>query len=51
MVSARKGIGQYNGGTTHLLSIILERATGKKVDEFAKEYLFSPLGYNNFRMD
>jgi CubicO group peptidase (beta-lactamase class C family) len=39
---------QYNGGTTQLLSIILERATGKKVDEFAKEYLFSPLGITTF---
>jgi len=39
---------QYNGGATQLLSIILERATGKKVDEFAKEYLFSPLSITTF---
>jgi CubicO group peptidase (beta-lactamase class C family) len=39
---------QYNGGTTQLLSFIIERATGKKVDEFAKEYLFSPLGIKTF---
>jgi CubicO group peptidase (beta-lactamase class C family) len=38
----------YNGGTTELLSIILERATGKKVDQFAGEYLFKPLGIENF---
>lgn len=39
---------QYNGGTTQLLSIIIERTTGKKIDEFAKEYLFSPLGITTF---
>ncbi|HMF72830.1 MAG TPA: serine hydrolase [Flavitalea sp.] len=39
---------QYNGGTTQLLSMIIERTTGKKVDEFAKEYLFSPLGITTF---
>ena len=39
---------RYNGGTTQLLSIIIERATGKKVDEFAKEYLFRPLGIATF---
>lgn len=38
----------YNGGTTELLAVIIERATGKKLDEFAKEYLFNPLGIKNF---
>ncbi|HEY0609546.1 MAG TPA: serine hydrolase, partial [Chitinophaga sp.] len=35
---------KYNGGTTQLLAAILERSTGKKIDQFAKEYLFAPLG-------
>jgi CubicO group peptidase (beta-lactamase class C family) len=39
---------QYNGGTTQLLSFVIERTTGKKVDEFAKEYLFNPLGITSF---
>jgi CubicO group peptidase (beta-lactamase class C family) len=34
----------YNGGTTALLAEIIERATGKNVYEFAKEYLFGPMG-------
>jgi CubicO group peptidase (beta-lactamase class C family) len=39
---------KYNGGTTQLLAAIIEKATGKKVDEFAKEYLFQPLGITRF---
>jgi CubicO group peptidase (beta-lactamase class C family) len=39
---------KYNGGTTQLLAAILEKTTGKKVDEFAKEFLFSPLGISRF---
>ena len=35
---------KYNGGTTQLLAAIIEKTTGKKVDEFAKEFLFQPLG-------
>lgn len=35
---------KYNGGTTQLLAAILEKKTGRKVDEFAREYLFKPLG-------
>src|SRR5258708_25205791 len=38
----------YNGGKTEVLAVIIERATGKKVDEFAKEYLFKPLGIQKF---
>ena len=36
-------IWKYNGGTTQLLAAIIEKTTGKKVDEFAKEYLLKPL--------
>ena len=41
-------IWEYNGGTTVLLAAIIEKTTGKKVDQFAKEYLFQPLGVNSF---
>lgn len=34
----------YNTGASHLLSVIIERATGKSTKQFADEYLFSPLG-------
>ena len=39
---------KYNGGTTQLLAAIIEKTTGKKVDVFAKEYLFAPLGIEKF---
>lgn len=39
---------QYNGGTTQLLATIIEKTTGKKVDAFAKAYLFEPLGIDTF---
>lgn len=38
----------YNGGTTQLLAAILEKTTTMKVDEFANEYLFKPLGITRF---
>ncbi len=34
----------YNGGASHLLSAILQEATGMTALEFAHEYLFGPLG-------
>ena len=37
---------KYNGGTTEVLATIIKRATGKNVYEFAKEYLFKPMGIN-----
>lgn len=39
---------KYNGGTTQLLAAIIEKVTGKRVDAFAKKYLFKPLGIVNF---
>jgi CubicO group peptidase (beta-lactamase class C family) len=39
---------KYNGGTTQLLAVIIKKTTGKSVDEFAKEYLFQPLGIAKF---
>jgi CubicO group peptidase (beta-lactamase class C family) len=35
---------QYNSTTSHLLSAIISRATGKSAREFANEHLFGPLG-------
>ena len=34
----------YNSGATQLLSHIFRQVTGEKVDEYAAEYLFKPLG-------
>jgi CubicO group peptidase (beta-lactamase class C family) len=39
---------KYNGGSTQVLASIIEKATGKRVDEFANEYLFKPLGITKF---
>ena len=39
---------KYNGGTTQLLAAIIEKTTGKKVEQFAKEYLFQPLDNTRF---
>jgi CubicO group peptidase (beta-lactamase class C family) len=35
---------QYNSATSHLLSAIITRSTGRCAQEFATEYLFAPLG-------
>lgn len=35
---------QYNGGTTELLAEIIKRVSGKNIHEFAKEFLFKPIG-------
>ena len=42
---------KYNGGTTQLLAAIIEKTTGKKVEQFAKEYLFQPLGITSFKWE
>jgi len=34
----------YSTGNTHLLSAIIQKATGMKLDEFGKKYLFEPIG-------
>ncbi|HEX2394250.1 MAG TPA: serine hydrolase [Bacteroidales bacterium] len=39
---------KYNGGTTQLLAEIIEKTTGKRIDKFAEEYLFKPLGINRY---
>jgi len=42
---------KYNGGCTQLLAAIIEKTTGKKIEQFAKEYLFQPLGITNFKWE
>ena len=37
----------YNSATSHLLSVILTRASGMTTKEFADKYLFEPLGIYN----
>jgi CubicO group peptidase (beta-lactamase class C family) len=38
----------YNGGAVQLLAYILEKATGKPLDQYANENLFIPLGIKSF---
>ncbi len=39
---------EYSTGTSHILSAILTRATGISAEAFAIEYLFGPLGIENY---
>ena len=41
----------YNTGLTHLLSVIVSRASGMSTLEFAREYLFGPLDIRNVQWD
>ena len=41
----------YSTGNTHLLSAILEQATGMSMYEFGKEYLFNPMGIESVNID
>jgi CubicO group peptidase (beta-lactamase class C family) len=38
---------RYSGGATQLLAAIIHRTTGQKIDEFARNNLFTPLGITN----
>jgi CubicO group peptidase (beta-lactamase class C family) len=40
---------KYNSGCPMIVAGIIEKATGMKMDEFAKKYLFGPLGIQDFR--
>ena len=42
---------EYNGGATQLLAAIIQKATGQPIDEFARQYLFSPLGMIHFKWE
>ena len=39
---------EYNSGATQLLSYLIWKTTGKPVDEYAQEHLFTPLGIDSF---
>ncbi|GAA0547986.1 serine hydrolase [Chitinophaga japonensis] len=39
---------KYNGGTTQLLAAIIEKATGQRIDRYARQYLLEPLGITRF---
>lgn len=41
----------YSGGNSHLLSAIIQSATGITALEYADEYIFKPLGITNYRWD
>lgn len=41
----------YSTGNTHLLSAILEQATGMSMYEFGKKYLFEPMGMDSVKID
>lgn len=38
----------YNSGTSHLMSGIIKKATGRYIDDYAEEHLFEPLGITNY---
>jgi CubicO group peptidase (beta-lactamase class C family) len=38
----------YNGGNTTLLGAVVSKVTGKRLDDYAKEKLFGPLGITDF---
>ncbi len=48
MVAAAGSRFAYSGGATLLLAEIVQRATGRPIDELARESLFTPLGITRF---
>jgi CubicO group peptidase (beta-lactamase class C family) len=38
----------YNSGISHLLSVILQKQTGMRLDSFAAKEIFAPLGIHDF---
>jgi len=41
----------YNGGGTNVLGEVIRKASGMRMDEFAEQYLFSPLGITDYEWD
>lgn len=41
----------YNGGGTNVLGEVIRTATGTRMDEFAEENLFAPLGITDYEWD
>jgi CubicO group peptidase (beta-lactamase class C family) len=48
MVAAPNTEWHYNSGSSHLLSAIITRTTGKSAEEYALNKLFTPLGINKY---
>jgi CubicO group peptidase (beta-lactamase class C family) len=48
MVAAPGYLYSYNTGASHVLSGILQKATGTRTDSFALEELFKPLGIDSY---
>jgi CubicO group peptidase (beta-lactamase class C family) len=41
----------YSGGDVNLLGEVIQQSTGKRMDEFADEYLLAPLGITSYEWD
>jgi CubicO group peptidase (beta-lactamase class C family) len=41
----------YNGGGTNLLGEVIRETSGQRMDAFAKEHLFAPLGITDYEWD
>jgi CubicO group peptidase (beta-lactamase class C family) len=41
----------YSGGNTNLLGEVIREATGLRMDDFAAQYLFAPLGITDYEWD
>jgi CubicO group peptidase (beta-lactamase class C family) len=41
----------YSGGNTNLLGEVIRQATGQRLDAFAEQHLFAPLGITNYAWD
>ena len=41
----------YSGGNTNLLGEVIRQATGQRMDAYADEHLFGPLGITNYEWD
>ncbi|MEE9411075.1 MAG: serine hydrolase [Candidatus Heimdallarchaeota archaeon] len=48
MIQDPGAVWNYDTGGTHILSAIIEEATGNSTLEFAKEHLFDPIGISNY---
>ena len=48
MIAAPGEVWEYNGGATQLLAAIIQNVSGLKINEFAAEYIFKPLGIINY---
>ncbi len=47
-ISEQGSLFHYNDGDPQILSAILQKVTGKKTDEWAKEVLFDKIGFKNY---